>query len=157
QSNTTGTFNTASGVSALFSNTTGNNNTALGLNALGNSTGSGNIAIGKNSGSHLTAGDDNIYLGSPGGPATESDTLRLGSTQTRASVAGVAFTPVTRSKAVRIDGSGQLGILTSSIRYKRDVEAMGAGSQELFTLRPVIFRYKEDPDGIRQYGLIAEE
>src|SRR5262249_32446741 len=108
-------------------------------------------------GCHTLAGDDTIYVGSPGGPATEPDALRLGCPQTRAFVAGVAFTPVTRSKAVRIDGSGQLGILTSSIRYKRDVEAMGAGSQELFTLRPVIFRYKEDPDGIRQYGLIAEE
>src|SRR5215470_3060842 len=155
--NTTGTFNTASGVSALFSNTTGNNNTALGVNALGNSAGSGNIAIGKSSGSNLMAGDDNIYLGSPGGPATESDTLRLGSAQTRAFVAGVAFTPVTRSKAVRIDGSGQLGVLVSSARYKRDIEAMGTRSQELFTLRPVIFRYREDPGGMQQYGLIAEE
>ena len=103
------------------------------------------------------AGDDNIYLGSPGGPATESDTLRLGSAQTRAFVAGVAFTPVTRSKAVRIDGSGQLGVLVSSARYKRDIEAMGTRSHELFTLRPVIFRYREDPGGMQQYGLIAEE
>src|SRR5215813_11826676 len=157
QANTTGTFNTASGVSALFSNTTGNNNTALGVNALGNSAGSGNIAIGKSSGSNLMAGNDNIYLGSPGGAATESDTLRLGSVQTRAFVAGVAFTPVTRSKAVRIDGSGQLGVLVSSARYKRDIEAMGTRSQDLFTLRPVIFRDREEPEGMQQYGLIAEE
>jgi Chaperone of endosialidase len=34
---------------------------------------------------------------------------------------------------------------------------MGARSRGLFQLRPVIFRYKQDPQGVRQYGLIAEE
>jgi len=30
-------------------------------------------------------------------------------------------------------------------------------SQGLYQLRPVTFRYKQDPQGPRQYGLIAEE
>src|SRR5215813_11435804 len=34
---------------------------------------------------------------------------------------------------------------------------MGAYSRGLYQLRPVIFRYKEDVQGGRQYGLIAEE
>jgi hypothetical protein len=34
---------------------------------------------------------------------------------------------------------------------------MGARSRALFQLRPVTFRYKQDPEGMRQYGLIAEE
>ena len=34
---------------------------------------------------------------------------------------------------------------------------MSAHSRGLFQLRPVIFRYKEDAQGERQYGLIAEE
>jgi hypothetical protein len=34
---------------------------------------------------------------------------------------------------------------------------MGAHSRGLYQLRPVIFHYKQDPQGERQYGLIAEE
>jgi len=47
--------------------------------------------------------------------------------------------------------------MTSSARYKRDIRAMGDNSEGLMKLRPVTFRYKDDPQGIRQYGLIAEE
>jgi hypothetical protein len=45
----------------------------------------------------------------------------------------------------------------SSARYKQDIEPLGAHSQGLFQLRPVTFRYRADPQGERQYGLIAEE
>jgi hypothetical protein len=34
---------------------------------------------------------------------------------------------------------------------------MGGHSRGLLQLRPVIFRYKQDAQGERQYGLIAEE
>jgi Chaperone of endosialidase len=34
---------------------------------------------------------------------------------------------------------------------------MGKQSQRLYELRPVTFRYKQDAQGQRQYGLIAEE
>jgi hypothetical protein len=34
---------------------------------------------------------------------------------------------------------------------------MGAASSNLMKLRPVTFRYKDDPEGIKQYGLVAEE
>jgi hypothetical protein len=34
---------------------------------------------------------------------------------------------------------------------------MGEASRKLMKLRPVTFRYKEDPAGALQYGLIAEE
>jgi len=34
---------------------------------------------------------------------------------------------------------------------------MGKGSQGLLSLRPVTFRYKDDPQNVRHYGLIAEE
>src|SRR5262249_54076458 len=59
---------------------------------------------------------------------------------------------------VLIDTStGQLGTLVSSLRYKRDVQPMGTHSHKLLQLRPVIFRYTQDAQGTRQYGLIAEE
>jgi hypothetical protein len=45
----------------------------------------------------------------------------------------------------------------SSARFKRDIHDMGRSSSGLMKLRPVTFRYRNDPDGIRQYGLVAEE
>jgi len=45
----------------------------------------------------------------------------------------------------------------SSARYKRDIHDMNAASSNLMKLRPVTFRYKNDPAGTLQYGLVAEE
>src|SRR5262249_31403607 len=129
----------------------------FGYGALINQTaGSDNIAVGYQAGSVLTSGDANIYLGNPGGAATESQTLRLGGSQTRSFIAGVVSTPVSGSQ-VLINSNGQLGILASSARYKRDIHSMGTRSQGVLRLRPVTFRYTHDPQGGRQYGLIAEE
>src|SRR5262249_14545168 len=50
-----------------------------------------------------------------------------------------------------------LGIRAPPSPYKRDIRPMGAHSRGLLQLRPVIFRYKQDAQGERQYGLIAEE
>src|SRR3954447_1104606 len=66
-----------------------------------------------------------------------------------------------RSSAVPyIDSNGQLGTVTSSLRFKEDVEAMGDASEGLMKLRPVTFHYKapyDDGTHLLQYGLIAEE
>jgi len=59
--------------------------------------------------------------------------------------------------AVVVNSIGKLGIVMSSARFKRDVRDMGQASADLLKLRPVTFRYKNDPAGQRQYGLIAEE
>jgi hypothetical protein len=58
---------------------------------------------------------------------------------------------------VIVTSSGRLGVVASSARYKRDIQAMGGRSQALMKLRPVTFHYKQDPVRERQYGLIAEE
>jgi hypothetical protein len=47
--------------------------------------------------------------------------------------------------AVVVSNSGQLGIVVSSARYKRDIRDMGNSSEALRKLRPVTFRYKDDP------------
>lgn len=156
-SHTTGNANTASGAFALRSNTTGSRNPAGGALALfSNSTGSNNIALGDRAGLLLTSGDNNIYLGNKG-PSTESNTMRLGGTlQTQTFIAGIASTNVSGA-IVLIDNSGQLGVSLSSARYKRDIHALGARSRGLLQLRPVTFRYRQDPEGLRQYGLLAEE
>src|SRR5262249_23885447 len=161
--NTTGDSNTASGQTALESNTTGIQNTASGAGALSSiNPGNRNIAVGYKAGFNLTIGDDNIYLGNlgPASLGSESATMRLGTvgTQTRAFVAGIAGVTVGNSAPVLIDiTTGQLGTQASSLRYKRDIQPMGAHSHKLLQLRPVIFRYTQDPQGDRQYGLIADE
>jgi hypothetical protein len=156
-SNTSGGNNLAEGGYALFSNTTGGNNLAAGTYALySNTTGSNNIAVGYGAGVALTTGSNNIYLGNSGGTATEATTMRLGGAQTRTFIAGIAGVSVTGS-AVVINNQGQVGIVASSSRYKSDIQPMGAHSRGLYQLHPVIFRYKDDAQGERQYGLIAED
>lgn len=162
--NTSGSRNAAIGANALYNNSTGSYNYALGWAALYRSTGSRNIAIGVNAGYALTSGNDNIYLGNNTGAAIESNTLRLGQAQTitspvgiaRTFIAGIAGRPISGSQ-VLINGLGQLGILASSSRYKEDIQDMKEEGQGLLKLRPVTFRYKEDAEKERQYGLIAEE
>ncbi|MBV9303038.1 MAG: tail fiber domain-containing protein [Acidobacteriaceae bacterium] len=41
-----------------------------------------------------------------------------------------------------IDSNGQLGTISSSRRYKEEIQDMGAASDGLLHLRPVTFRYK---------------
>jgi trimeric autotransporter adhesin len=160
-SNTTGVNNTASGVSALQNNTTGNDNTANGVNALySNATGSHNIALGFKAGLHLTTGNRNIDIGNTG-VAGESSTIRIGSVgdQTAAFIAGISGATVPTGVPVIVDTSGHLGTTTSSVRFKEAIEPMDKASEAIFALKPVSFRYKHelDPDGIRQFGLVAED
>jgi Chaperone of endosialidase len=155
QSNTSGDHNTASGVNALFRNTAGSKNTAVGEAALRQSTGNKNIAVGFRAGESLTNGNNNIYLDNVGG-SNESQTMRLGDTQTRTFIAGIVTANVSGA-TVEIDGNGQLGIVTSSARYKRDIETMASRSDGLLKLRPVTFTYKADTAAAPHYGLVAEE
>ncbi len=158
--NTTGGSNVAFGFDALFGNTTGSNNTALGSNALGNASGSGNIGVGFLAGTNITSGSNNIDIGNRA-PGNESNTIRIGSTtQTAAFLAGVNGVTVSSGTQVFIDSNGQLGTVTSSIRYKEDIDDMGDASQNLMKLRPVTFHYKagvDDGSHLLQYGLVAEE
>jgi hypothetical protein len=58
---------------------------------------------------------------------------------------------------VVVNNLGQLGFVPSSARYKRDIRDMGEASSGLMKLRLFSFHYKNDPEGIVQYGLVAEE
>ncbi|MDO8433884.1 MAG: tail fiber domain-containing protein [Candidatus Binatus sp.] len=154
----TGIQNTASGAQALYNNTTANFNTADGVQALfKNTTGQSNTAIGFQAGFFLTTGSNNIDLGNRG-VAADAATIRLGTqgTQTATFIAGIAGSSVTGSDVV-VNGSGRLGIIVSSARYKRDIHDMGTSTDALMKLHPVTFIYKGDQQGVRQYGLVAEE
>ena len=156
-SNTTGFQNTATGVSALFSNSTGTNNMASGSFALNNTTGSSNIGIGAGAGLNLTTGNNNICIGNFG-LAGESGTIRIGTAQTATFVAGVnGVTTGGTGTPVLIDANGQLGTVSSSARFKDAIQDMGEATEGLLKLRPVTFRYKAQPEGRTQFGLIAEE
>jgi endosialidase-like protein len=160
-SNTIGIDNTGSGAGALLNNTTGDNNTAVGFAALlDNTTGSGNIALGVNAGVDLTTGNNNICIGASG-VAGESQTTRVGQagSQVRAFIAGVRGVTTGNADAVpvMIDSAGQLGTVSSSARFKEEVEDMAEASSRLLKLRPVTFRYKGQAGARTQFGLIAEE
>jgi Chaperone of endosialidase len=160
--NSTGASNTADGTYALDSNSSGSNNTASGFNALvNNTTGGNNIGLGYKAASNIVAGNNNIDIGNTG-TSSDTNTVRIGiqSTQTRTFIAGVSGILSGGSEATELAvnrTTGQIGVIPSSARFKRDIHDMGGASTGLMRLRPVSFRYKDDPSGTLQYGLIAEE
>ena len=159
--NTTGIDNTATGERALEFNTTGQHNTALGVDA-GEFiiAGNYNILLGARAGFNLTTGDNNIDIGNQG-VAAEANTIRIGTvgTQTNAYVAGIYNTTVAKGVGVVVDSTGHLGTKGSSERFKDAIKPMERSSEAILALKPVTFRYKKefDPDGIPQFGLVAEE
>ncbi|MBC7882419.1 MAG: tail fiber domain-containing protein [Anaerolineae bacterium] len=161
-SNTTGDSNTAAGRDALRINTTGQGNVATGRAALdSNTTGSYNVALGYGAGGSLTTGSNNVDIANSG-VAGESGVIRIGTpgAQTRTLIAGINGATASGGVQVFINANGQLGTLTSSRRFKRDINNLGSLSDRLLKLRPVSFRYKqatEQGEHPLQYGLIAEE
>jgi hypothetical protein len=54
---------------------------------------------------------------------------------------------------------GRLGVTMSSAQFKEAIKPMDKASEAILALKPVTFHYKKevDPDGIPQFGLVAEE
>lgn len=105
---TTGLENVGVGMSAL--NTVANNhyNTAVGFQALDQVDASSNIALGWRAGHTLTSGSGNIYIGNTGA-ATESNTIRIGTSQTSLFIAGVGSGSAGGKKVLCVDTTtGQL-------------------------------------------------
>ena len=158
--NTSGELNTATGYGAIFFNTNGSSNTASGAYSLyRNTNGSGNIAIGARAGFN-TFGDNNILVGNEGA-SDDNGTIRLGTTGTHTNtfIAGISAATAASGVAVYVNSDGRLGTLTSSARFKEDIQSMDDASSALYSLRPVTFHYKPelDPQAIPQFGLVAEE
>jgi hypothetical protein len=173
---TSGGYNTALGRSVMAFNTTGSENTAIGDAAMNQSSGSSNIAIGPSAGLNL-AGSNNIVIGQYGGQnltkgsnnieighegAKKDDALiRIGTpgTQKQTFVAGISGSTVADGVAVMVNNKGQLGVATSSVRFKDDIQPMKDASDVLLSLQPVTFRYKKELDslGTPQFGLVAEQ
>ena len=153
--NTIGGNNTATGFEALRDNTTGNTNVAMGLQALEhNTTGAENTALGVEAGRDQTTGSGNVYIGrSMVGVAGETNKTYIRNINTTNVSGGVA-------DSVTVDlGTGLLGHLTSSRRYKEDIQPMDKSSEALYWLKPVTYRYKKEIDRTQSpaFGLIAEQ
>jgi len=58
---------------------------------------------------------------------------------------------------VIIDSAGQLGTISSSCRFKKEIKPMDKASDAILGLKPVTFQYKSDMTDTPQFGLIAEE
>jgi hypothetical protein len=149
--NTTGNHNTADGDNALVHNTIGSLNTAIGAHALdSNVTGSSNAALGFQAGFNIT-GSGNVCIGQNiEGLAGENNITRI---------RNIGATPQANAILVTVGAGGKLGFQGSSRRYKDDIKPMDKISEELFALKPVSFRYKQEIDPARSldFGLIAEE
>lgn len=176
--NLVGNDNTAVGFQALNTNTVGGSDVAIGASSLGNnltgsfdtavgtgslsalSGGSWNIALGYQAGESITTGSNNIDIGHQG-LGTDSGVIRIGTlnSQTSTYVSGINNATVT-GVPVLISSAGQLGVASSSERFKDDIANIGADSDAVMQLRPVSFRYRVPlSDGSKplHYGLIAEE
>ncbi len=142
-------------------NASGNNNIAVGQYA-GQSitTGGNNIFFGLSAGNNVTTGSNNIEIASQGAKK-DSGVIRIGdpATQKQAYIAGVTGTTVATGVAVVVNTKGQLGVMTSSARYKDHIAPMAKASEALLALKPVTFRYKKEVDetATAQFGLVAEE
>lgn len=155
----------------------GNNNTLVGQQAGGIlSSGTGNVILGSLSAPALDTGSNNIVLGGTSlnlgtgdgniiiGDNTAADAsneMRLGYAASTAKtfiygVRGVT-TDVADAVAVLVDSAGQFGTVSSSRRFKENINDMADESSALLNLRPVTFNYKSDSSKSLQYGLIAEE
>jgi hypothetical protein len=163
---TTGGNNTCVGASSGTLTTTGSSNTFIGY-AAGTAalTGSSNTCVGAGAGSsYVGAESSNICIGN-NGVAAESSVIRIGTGQTKNWTAGIRgrTTDVNDAIAVLIDSTGQLGTVSSSIRFKENVEDLFSRSQDrdsssiIDALRPVQFDYKDRPSSRKCIGLIAEE
>ncbi len=146
--NTIGDHNTAIGFDALISNTAGTFNTAVGAAALANNTGIGNTALGAGAGSAITFGTNVIAIGNVG--ANLVGACFIGN------IRGVT-TANNNAVNVMIDSAGQLGTISSSRRFKKEIKLMNKASEAILALKPVTFHYKSDATNRPEFGLIAEE
>ena len=155
-----GSDNTAMGAEALTNNTSGTGNTAFGFGALQNATGNFNFGYGYLAGSGLTTGLNNVDIAAAG-LSSDNAFIRIGTPgiQSATYIAGISGATAASGVAVYVNSSGQLGTLTSSRRYKQDIQGMDQASDVLYALTPVTFKYKPgiDPQGIPQFGLVAED
>ena len=154
QSNTTGANNSAVGVQALYSNTTGAQNSAMGAGALfNNTTGISNSAVGTFALRDNTTGSGNSAfspVNSAGtyapvfNPTVENNRVCMGSSSVTNAYIQVAWTAV------------------SDARDKTNFAPVPHGLEFVNQLKPTAYQFKEDREtdvatGIVRYGFKAQD
>jgi len=120
------------GYGALSTNTNGANNTALGSFAGQGVTTASNVICIRSLGANV---NNSCFIGNIRGVTTvQPDAI-----------------------PVLIDSAGQLGTVSSSRRYKKEITPMKQASKAILALKPVTFHYKSDNTSRPEFGLIAEE
>jgi hypothetical protein len=171
--NSTGASNTFIGRQAGNSNISGANNVFLGKGAgYVNSTGNNNTLLGTLSGSNNTSGINNTFVGYNSGFNVISQTgvvcIGINSGGTAAGFAGSSvvndglyFPPglatmgSTGANVYYDTNTGQMGAVTSSLRFKENITDIEVDTSNIYNLRPVSYNYKNST--YRDFGLIAEE
>jgi hypothetical protein len=166
---TTGGGNSGFGQNALTSVSTGLGDSAFGYQTGGITTGDWDTFLGSGAGSSLTSSESNdIELGAPG-TSGQSNAIHIGGPSDGTTTGNqdalyiaAAESNVGAAPALEINTStGQIGIETSSKRFKTDISPLTAQSiGALLRLVPVSFRYKAQyAHGANpiDYGLIAEQ
>jgi hypothetical protein len=157
----TGASNTAVGWSAMPVATTGTYNSAFVRAALASlTTGSSNVVIGGGAGGSYTSSEsNNVIIGMlVTGTVSESNKIRIGSMHDGAFIVGIRGVTTANADAipVLVDSAGQLGTVSSSIRFKENIATLDTDESSLIDkLRPVTFNYIGQQK--RSLGLIAEE
>ena len=137
------------GYHALEINTSGSANIAIGYQALSlNTTGNNNIAIGGNAGNGVSTASNVISIGDT--RSNISNTCFIGN------IRGVT-TAQNDAVAVFIDSHGQLGRMSSSARFKKDIKPMDKSSEAILALKPVTFHYNSEKTNRPEFGLLAEQ
>jgi hypothetical protein len=104
--------------------------------------------LGIGSGSGVTTADNVICIGTDGANVTSSCFV--------GNIRGVT-TANADAIPVLIDSAGQLGTMSSSRRFKKEISPMDKASEAILALNPVTFHYKSDNTNRPEFGLIAEE
>jgi len=106
-----------------------------------------------------------LGFGAGSAVTTASNVICIGANLTGANVSNSCFignirdvtTAMGDAIPVVIDSAGQLGTMSSSQRFKKEIKPMDQASEAILALKPVTFRYKSDITATTQFGLIAED
>lgn len=158
-------------------NATGANNTIIGQ-AVGSATltsGANNILIGVSNAIDVTSGSESnaIHIGGTGGDFIKVTGTSTSATETAIFKGNMQMPNLAASSAAQTGtvcwttSTGNLTVdttttcLLSSRRFKKDIEPLTSGLDEIMKLRPVSFVYKENGGDVnlktRKVGFIAEE
>src|SRR5439155_25382454 len=113
-----------------------------------NTTGSNNVVLGSGSGGGITTVNGVICIGSLGADVSSSCFIGQIRGKTTHNVNAIP---------VVIDSADQLGTISSSRRFKKEITPMDKASEAILDLNPVTFHYKSDDTNTPCFDLSAEE